>query len=86
MRVAAAGSALLLAAFGAIVAARANLGLPRLQPASRRLIWVVVAYSVVGVVLNAATSSTRERALWLPVALVLAGCALIVARATPRPR
>jgi hypothetical protein len=81
MRVAALGSAVLLAAFGAIVAARVGLALPRWRPASFRLIWVVVAYSVVGVVLNAATPSAMERTVWLPVATVLAACALVIARA-----
>ncbi len=84
MRVAALGSAVLLAAFGAIVAARAGLALPRWRRAAGRLIWVVVAYALVGVVLNAVTPSARERMLWLPVALVLAGCALVVARAAER--
>lgn len=86
MRAAAAVSALLLIAFGAIVASRAGLALPRWSRLARRLIWVVVAYTVVGVVLNAATPSARERMLWLPVALVLAWCALTVARAAPEPR
>ncbi len=81
MRAAAFGSALLLAAFGGIVAARTGLAFPRWQRASRRLIWLVVAYSIVAIVLNAATPSPRERALWLPMTIVLAACALIVARA-----
>lgn len=79
MRLAAAGSAVLLSAFGAVVAARAGLALERWRRASRWLIWLVVAYSTVGVVLNAVTPSPRERALWLPVAVVLAVCAAIVA-------
>jgi hypothetical protein len=86
MRVAAVGSAVLLAAFGAVVAARAGLALPRWRRAAGRLIWVVVAYAVVGVVLNAATPSARERMLWLPVALVLAACALAVARGAAESR
>lgn len=80
MRVAATGSAVLLGAFAAVVAARAGLGFRRWHTPSRRLIWVVVAYTVVGIVLNAATPSARERALWLPVTILLAACALIVAR------
>jgi cell division protein FtsW (lipid II flippase) len=84
MRALALGSAALLASIGAVVAARAGLALPRWQYASRRLIWVVVAYMLVGVVLNAMTPSPRERALWLPVTAVLAVCALVVARAAPR--
>ena len=80
MRAIAFGSAVLLTGFGAIVAARAQLAFPRWRHASRWLIWVVAAYALVGVALNALTPSPRERALWLPVAIVLAVCAVIVAR------
>lgn len=80
MRVVAVGSALLLAALAGIVAARGGLALPRWRDASRRLVWGVVAYLLVGVVLNAATPSAPERALWLPVTIALAACALVVAR------
>lgn len=85
MRAIAATSALLLIAFGAIVASLAGLALPRWRRASARLIWVVLAYCVVGVVLNAATPSHRERLLWLPVTVALAGCTLVVARGPRRP-
>jgi hypothetical protein len=81
LRATAFGSAALLTGFGAIVAARAQLAFPTWHRTSRWLIWVVVAYSIVGVVLNALTPSPRERALWLPVAIILAVCAVIVARA-----
>ena len=81
MRATAFGSAVLLTVFGAIVAARARLAFPRWRRASRWLIWVVAAYSIVGVVLNARTPSPRERILWWPVAVVLAVCSVIVARA-----
>jgi hypothetical protein len=84
MRLAAVGSAVVLLAFSAVVAARAGLALARWRRVSRRLIWVVVVYTLVGVVLNAVTPSARERALWLPVTLALAGCALVVARQTGR--
>jgi hypothetical protein len=83
MRVVAAASAAVLTGLGAIVAARAGLALPRWRRAARRLIWGVVAYTLVGIAANSATPSARERALWLPVVLVLAGCALIVACSTP---
>lgn len=83
MRVVAFVSAGLLAGFGVVVAARAGLAFVRCRRASRWLIWLVVAYQVVGVVLNAATPSPRERAVWLPVTIVLTVCSLIVARAAP---
>ena len=86
MRAVAVASATLLSGFGAVVAARAGLALPRWRPAARRLIWAVVAYMLLGVGLNAATPSPRERALWLPVTAVLAVCALVVARAAPPAR
>ena len=79
MRAIALGSAVLLTGFGAIVAACAHLAFPRWRRISRWLVWVVAAYSIVGVVLNALTPSPRERTLWLPVAVVLAVCAVIVA-------
>lgn len=82
MRVVAAASAMLLSAFGAVVAARANLALLRWRRFARRLMWVVVAYAFLGVVVNAITPSAGERLIWLPVTLVLAGCAIIVARSS----
>lgn len=86
MRAAAVGSAALLLALAAVVVARAGLALPRWRRASRRLIWVVLAYTVVGVALHVVTPSARERALWLPVLLGLAVCALVVARSPQRAR
>lgn len=84
MRAAAVGSAALLLAFAAVVVSRAGLALPRWRRASRRLIWVVLAYTVVGVALHVVTPSVRERALWLPVLLAMLGCALVVARSPQR--
>ena len=43
------------------------------------LVWVVVGLSAVAVVLNAITRSTIERAIWLPVTLVLLASVLAVA-------
>jgi cell division protein FtsW (lipid II flippase) len=80
MRVAAVVQALVLIVAGAIVAARAGVFLPGWSAAARKLIWLVVGLSVVSVVLNAITPSTWERAIWLPVTLVLLACAVAVAR------
>jgi hypothetical protein len=80
MRVVAVIQALMLLAFGAIVAARAGLMLSRWHSASRYLIWLVIAYAVVGSVLNVITPSAVERAVWLPVVLTLGICAILVAR------
>jgi hypothetical protein len=84
MRVAAVAQAFVLSAFAVVVAARAQLMLPRWYGASRKLVWVVVAYMVVGVVLNTITPSGSERAVWLPVTLVLLICAIVVARGGSR--
>jgi magnesium-transporting ATPase (P-type) len=80
MRVAAFVQALLLLIFAIIVAMRARLVLPRWHRLSRKLVWLVVAYTIVGAVLNAITPSAGERALWLPVVVVLAICVVVVAR------
>lgn len=69
MRVVAFTSAMLLVAFGLIVSIRAGILFPDWQPISRTLIWFVVAYCMVGVFANAATSSRWERLVWLPVVL-----------------
>jgi hypothetical protein len=79
MRAVALVSAILLAAFAAIVGARAGLVLPAWQSAARVLVWVVVVYSALGVVANTITPSRRERRLWLPVVGVMLICSLIVA-------
>ncbi len=44
-------------------------------------LWVIVAYLVLGVVLNAFSRSKSERYLMTPVALLLAVCFLIIAMA-----
>lgn len=72
-------SIVLLSGFAAVVAARARLGLPALQPTSYALSWVVVAYCGLGTLANALTPSRRERALWLPVVLVMLLCSTLVA-------
>ena len=45
------------------------------------LIWVVVAFSAVSVVMNAASPSPGERRLWVPVGLVMLASSLVVALA-----
>ena len=80
MRAVALGSAALLMAFCVVVAARAELISPRWGAGWGRLICAVVAYALIAVALNAVTPSARERMVWLPVAVVLAVCAVSVAR------
>ncbi|AYF97720.1 hypothetical protein [Protaetiibacter intestinalis] len=47
-------------------------------------VWVVVGLSAVAIVMNAITPSALERAIWLPVAILLFGSTLTVALAAPR--
>lgn len=80
MRIAAVVQALIILLLASIVAARARLMLPRWHAASRTLVWGVVAYTVIGALLNAITPSPAERALWLPIVLGLLASAVITAR------
>lgn len=45
--------------------------------ASRWLVWVVVAFGAVSLVLNLIPPSAGERAIWAPVALLLASSAIV---------
>lgn len=72
-------STVLLIAFALVVVIRAGALLPEGQPVSRKLVWVVVAYCVFGVLANTFTPSRWERIVWLPVVLTMLICSLIVA-------
>lgn len=77
LRVGSALSALLLVLLAAIVLARAGIVRLRLPG---WLIWAVVAVHALGAFVHVITPSAAERALWLPVILVMLACALVVAR------
>lgn len=79
MRAVALLSAVVLVAFGAIVSARAGIVALDIGSSESTLIWIVVGYSVLGVVANAATPSRAERRLWLPVVIGLLVSSLVVA-------
>jgi hypothetical protein len=81
LRVAAVVQAALLGLTCAIVLSRAGLLLPEWSDATRWLIWVVVAIALIAVVLNAISRSAGERRIWVPVAVVMLGCSLVVALA-----
>ena len=71
LRFAAVAQALLLTAMAGVVLARADMAMRRWQRASRSLIWAIVAFAAIGWVLNLASPSAAERALWAPVAAIL---------------
>lgn len=79
MRVAAVVQALVLLFLATIVMVRAGWSLPGLLVLSRKAIWIVVLFSLLSVIMNLMTPSRSERALWAPVALLMAVCSLVVA-------
>jgi hypothetical protein len=79
LRIAALAQAALIAGMAAIVMSRAGLILAGWSGASRRLVWVVVAFAAVSLVLNLITPSAGERAVWAPVALLLLVSSAVVA-------
>lgn len=79
-RFAAAASALLIAAFAVVVPARAGLLATPWPGAMRVLAWVVVGFGALTVLANGASRSRTERALWLPVGVVLLAASVVVAR------
>ena len=72
-------SMFLLLALALVVSIRAGVVLSDWLPISRTLVWGVVAYSALGVVANAITPSRWERIVWLPVAVLLLTCSMVVA-------
>lgn len=79
LRIAAIVQAAVLAGMAAIVLARAGFALPAWSPASRWLIWLVVAFAAISFILNLITPSAGERAIWAPVAFLLLISSTIVA-------
>jgi hypothetical protein len=79
MRIAALVQAVLLSVAVLIVLSDAGLIQPSVAGPFPWLIWLVVAFSAISLVLNAITPSASERRIWLPVAVVLVLCSLIVA-------
>ena len=79
MRIAAMAQALILALVALVVLSCAGLVLPELTAGMPWVIWVIVALSGLGVVMNAASRSAGERRLWVPVTLVLLASSLVVA-------
>lgn len=83
LRVAAVVQAVILALLALVVLARAGIALPKWSRASRRWIWVVVVFSAISLVLNTITPSAGERAIWVPVALIMLVSSVIVAIGMP---
>lgn len=80
MRIAAVAQALVLGLLAAAVLARAGLVFESSMAAAWP-VWIAVAFSATGLVLNLATSSPGERRLWAPVAFGMLASSLAVALA-----
>jgi len=61
-----------------IVFVRAGLGFDSLFPVARVAIWFVIAFFVLGTILNLATQSKKERMIWAPVNIVLLAASVFV--------
>ena len=72
-------SALLAAAFVGIVLTRVGWVAPERQAAARLWVWGVVDLSALSLLANAASRSRAERALWVPVAMLMLATSLVVA-------
>ena len=79
MRVAALVQVVILLFFAVIVLTRAGLMLEDYYNFSESAIWFVVAFSVLGAIMNTITPSKKERMLWAPVATVLLICVTYIA-------
>ncbi len=78
MRVIAVINMLVLAFIAAVVLSEAGIMFSWLKPISGIGIWVIVAYFVIGTVMNTITPSKIER-IWAPVTLIQLATSLIVA-------
>lgn len=79
LRIAAVVQGAVIGLLALVVLSAAGVVLPALHTAFPWLAWVVVAFSVVGVVLNAISRSAGERRIWVPVTLVMLLTSLLVA-------
>lgn len=64
-------SGTLLAGCAVIVLARAGLAFASLEAPSYWMVWLVIGYCLVGAAVNIVTPSRRERALWLPIIILM---------------
>lgn len=79
MRIAALFQIVVLVFLTLIILTRAGIILYEFSEFSKSAIWAVVAFSLIGTILNIITPSKKERMLWAPVAIVLLICATYVA-------
>lgn len=71
--------AAVICVFGLVVLSAGGVAQPALHASFPWLIWVVVASSALGVILNAISRSAGERRIWVPVTRVMLVTSLFVA-------
>lgn len=71
MRIAALVQILILIIFATTVLINAQIILPEFYKFSQTAIWFVLAFSILGSVLNIITKSKKERMIWAPVSIIL---------------
>jgi hypothetical protein len=84
LRVGALIQAIVIGFLAIAVLSDAGLVVPGLAESLPWLVWLAVAFSVLGTILNASTRSPLERRTWLPVAIVMLVASLIVALTSVR--
>ena len=83
LRIGALVQAALNVGMAAVVVSRAGLILTRWARVTRWLVWVVVAVTAMSLVLNLITPSAGERAIWVPVLVLLLASSVVVAVKDP---
>lgn len=79
LRIAAVVQGAVIGLLALVVLSAGDLALPALHASFPWLVWVVVAFSAVGVGLNSISRSAGERRIWVPVTLVMLLTSLLVA-------
>jgi len=79
MRIAAIIQGLMLIFMAIVVLSRAGLALSKLHNFSRKAVWVVAVYCIIGLFLNIITPSDKERMLWAPILFLNVVFSLVVA-------
>ncbi|MDQ0170627.1 hypothetical protein [Paenibacillus tundrae] len=69
----------ILALIGIIVLSKSGLLLPAWSAFANTAIWFIVAYLVLGTIMNFMTPSVWERRIWAPVSLLLLITSVVIA-------
>jgi len=72
-------SAIIVALMAMIVLTRSGLAFPGYAESAEWAIWLVVGYSAIGLMMNLATPSKKERAIWAPTVAVMLVSSVVVA-------